>query len=225
MKRGRSAAAALLPALAFGLALMAGLPAVFAQAQPGEPHPCDSAAPRERIEACTRLIETPGASPTRLATAYANRGLARVQTGAFEAGIPDYDRAIELFPEFAVALNNRGWAKFKLGRLEEALADVEKSLGISSTGYYAFDTRAHIHQHLGNKVAAMTDYLTAVRNGGEPLVAIYQCGLLKAGVYAGPVDGKVSPALPRALKACIDRGPACDPLPPDESSAGCEKPR
>ena len=89
---------------------------------------CDSPETEKRIPACTELIETPGISPTRRATAFANRALAFSLRGQFETAIRDYDAAIQMFPDFAVALNNRAWAYFKWGKLGPATADVERSL-------------------------------------------------------------------------------------------------
>ena len=81
---------------------------------------CDSPETEKRIPACTELIETPGISPTRRATAFANRALAFSLRGQFETAIRDYDAAIQMFPDFAVALNNRAWAYFKWGKLGPA---------------------------------------------------------------------------------------------------------
>ena len=71
-----------------------------------EVHPCDGPDLEQRITACSALIETPDADPKRRATAYANRAFAYSIRGEFQTAIDDYDAAIAMFPQFAVALNN-----------------------------------------------------------------------------------------------------------------------
>ena len=54
-------------------------------------------------------------------------------------------------PDFAVALNNRAWAYYRWGKAGTGLPDVEKSLELSPTSPHSLDTRAHIHQALGDR--------------------------------------------------------------------------
>ena len=58
-----------------------------------------------RIAGCTALIERGDQS----AEVRAMRGLAYSLNGDYEAAMRDYDAAIALKPDFAVALNNRAW--------------------------------------------------------------------------------------------------------------------
>ena len=53
--------------------------------------------------------------------AYTNRGVAYVELGNFRQAISDYDRAIEINPEYAMAYNNRGIAYGKLGNHGQAI--------------------------------------------------------------------------------------------------------
>jgi tetratricopeptide (TPR) repeat protein len=137
--------------------------------------------------------------------------------GQYDSAVRDYDRAISLVPEFPMALNNRAWAYFRWGRAAEGLPDVEKSLKLDPTSEHAYDTRAHIRQWLGNSAAAIEDYNTAMRVGGRAMIKTYQCGLNAQRLYHGAMDGHYSPALGRALRACVERGPDCDPLPQGEA--------
>lgn len=179
-------------------------------------HACDGPDNDRRITACSELIETPGLPPTRLGTAYANRALAYSLRGEYETAIRDYDRAIEMFPNFAVALNNRAWAYFKWGRAAAGMPDVQRSLQLEPLSPHALDTRAHIEQALGNSRAALRDYEMAMVYGGTRMVTLYQCGLKMHRLYDGPNDGVITPALLSAMRACVEKGGGCDPLPPDE---------
>lgn len=197
-------------ALCFGL-LLAGPSAKAENA-----HECDNPESHRRLAACTELIETPGISPLRRATAYANRALAHSLGAQYETAIRDYDQAIKLFPDFAVALNNRAWAYFKWGRASAGMGDVQRSLQLDPFSPHALDTRAHIHQTMGDADSAIRDYEQAMVFGGQRMVTLYQCGLRMHRLYSGPNDGVIRPALLQAMRECVAKGGECDPLPPDE---------
>ena len=61
---------------------------------------------------------------------YANRGLALVELGEFEAAVVSYDKALALQPDTAQMLFNRGLALKRLGRFDEALADYTRLLAL-----------------------------------------------------------------------------------------------
>jgi tetratricopeptide (TPR) repeat protein len=168
-----------------------------------------------RIVGCSEIIASPGTAPEELATAYAMRALGFSLKGLYDLALPDYDKALSINPDFAVALNNRAWALFKAGRAREGLPDVEKSLALGPGSAHTYDTRAHIRQALGNPAGAMADYVLAMRFGGERMIKLYQCGLQAQGLFEGKVDGIYTPSMREALEACV-RSTTCDPLPADE---------
>ena len=57
-----------------------------------------------------------------------NRGLAKTFLKEYEGAIKDYDKAIELDPNFAPAYHNRGIAKYELKQYSEAIADYDKAI-------------------------------------------------------------------------------------------------
>lgn len=168
-----------------------------------------------RIEGCTALIESGGVGQYQLADVYAMRALAYSLKGDYATAIKDYDVAIGMRPEFAVALNNRAWAYFRWGKAATGLPDVEKSLQLSPTSAHSLDTRAHIRQSLGEPQAALRDYTKAMFFGGQQMIKLYQCGLTEAGHYTGEVDGIWRRELQNAFETCVN-DKACDPLPADE---------
>jgi tetratricopeptide (TPR) repeat protein len=178
-------------------------------------HPCFSENPSQRVAGCTELIETPGIDSATRAHAFAMRALGYSLQAQYETAVRDYDAAIRLVPDFAIALNNRAWAKFKWGRSEAGLTDVEKSLRLDPFSHHAFDTRAHIRQAMGDADGAIADYEKAMVLGGTRFVKLYQCGLAMAKLYAGPADGVYTGEVKRALRLCV-MSASCDPLPPDE---------
>jgi tetratricopeptide (TPR) repeat protein len=168
-----------------------------------------------RIAGCSALIEQRDQGLADLSLAYAMRALAYSLKGRYATAIGDYDAAISLRPDFAVALNNRAWAYFRWGKAATGLPDVEKSLELSPTSPHTLDTRAHIRQALGDTKAALRDYDRAMWYGGARMIKLYQCGLTEARLYTGEIDGTWRPEVTQALEKCVlDK--ACDPLPADE---------
>lgn len=180
-----------------------------------ENHECFGDNISRRIPACTELIERPDIEPYLRAEAFAMRALAFSLSGRYETAIRDYDQAIRIRPDFAIALNNRAWAYYKWGKAEHGTDDIEKSLRLDPLSYHSFDTRAHIHQWMGDTGNAMRDYEHAMQLGGEKFIKLYQCGLAQAKLYSGPAHGRYTPEMRQALLACVARRD-CDPLPPDE---------
>jgi len=176
---------------------------------------CMSEDVERRIEGCTALIERGDQSLADLSHVYAMRALAFSLKGRYETAIRDYDVAIRMNPDFAVALNNRAWAYFRWGRGALGLSDVERSLELSPTSPNTLDTRAHIYQTLGRLREALRDYDQAMFYGGARMIKLYQCGLTEARLYSGEIDGTWRPELAEALEKCV-RDRACDPLPADE---------
>ena len=176
---------------------------------------CFSEDIERRIEGCTALIEQRDQSVADLSYAYAMRALAYSLKGSYSSAIRDYDVAISMKPDFAVALNNRAWAYFRWGKAATGLPDVEKSLQLSPTSPHALDTRAHIRQAMGDPAGALRDYDKAMWYGGARMIKLYQCGLTEARLYDGEIDGNWRPELTEALKKCV-RDRNCDPLPADE---------
>ncbi|MGQ0673516.1 MAG: tetratricopeptide repeat protein [Hyphomicrobium sp.] len=168
-----------------------------------------------RIEGCTELLEMPGLNPTDKSLAYAMRALGYSLKGQHDLALPDYDMAISLDPQSAIALNNRAWTLFRAGTPEKGLADVERSLTLMPGSAHAHDTRGHIFQATGEPQKAIRDYIAAMRFGGERIIKLYQCGLMTAGLYKGEISGLFTSDLRRALETCVYRL-GCDPLPPDE---------
>lgn len=167
-----------------------------------------------RIEACTQLLEQP-LPPAERSYAFAMRALAYSLQGRYKLAITDYDKAIEIAPDFAVALNNRAWAFYKSGNIDNADRDVARSLELSPNSPHALDTRAHVRQSKGDTHGALTDYESAMRLGGPRMVKLYQCGLQVQGLYKGVLSGIRTEKLRGALETCV-KNPGCDPLPADE---------
>jgi len=196
------------------IAVLAVAVALPAPARADAAADCFSEDLERRIQGCTELIDRRDQS-IDLSYAYAMRGLAFSIKGQYDTAVRDYDSAIALKPDFAIALNNRAWAYFRWGKAATGLPDVEKSLQLNASSPHAFDTRAHIRHALGDPEGALSDYYSALRHGGVPIARLYQCGLRGLAFYDGEIDGIQRPELTEALRKCA-HDKACEPLPPEE---------
>jgi tetratricopeptide (TPR) repeat protein len=197
------------------IAVLAVAARLAAQARADATDDCFSEDLERRIAGCTTLIERGDQGGDARSRAYAMRGLAFSIKGQYDTAIRDFDAAIALKPDFAIALNNRAWAYFRWGKAAAALPDVEKSLQLSPANPHTFDTRAHIRQALGNPEGALSDYDSAMRHGGARMIELYQCGLRGSALYNGEIDGSLQPELTEALRKCA-HDKACEPLPPGD---------
>ena len=69
--------------------------------------------------------------PSISAATYFLRGYAKNELGQYAAAIADYDTAIRLDPDYALAYYNRGAAKHTLGRTREAKRDFQTALKLA----------------------------------------------------------------------------------------------
>jgi len=176
---------------------------------------CYGADNGRRISGCSELLQGAPLPDADRSMVHALRALAYSVQGQYDLALLDYDAAIGIDPDFAIALNNRAWTHYKLGQNREGMADVERALELTPRSSHAYDTRAHLRRVMGRPAGALADYERAISYGGAHVIELYQCGMQAQGFFNGEIDGLYSPAFRRALESCVE-SPECDPLPPDE---------
>jgi tetratricopeptide (TPR) repeat protein len=77
------------------------------------------------------------------------------------AGMPDFNRAIQLKPDFAAALSSRGALRYRDGKPEEALPDLERAVKIDSANAIAQYRLGQIYQALDRLQDAIPHYRRA----------------------------------------------------------------
>jgi tetratricopeptide (TPR) repeat protein len=92
---------------------------------------------------------------------YLYRGRVKYDLGKNQDAIADYDRAIGLDSNNALAYSNRGLAKSDLGKKEEAIADYDRTIGLDPNYAFAYNNRGLAKYQLGKKQDAIADYQKA----------------------------------------------------------------
>jgi tetratricopeptide (TPR) repeat protein len=91
------------------------------------------------------------------------RAVKKSQLGDKQGAIADYDQAIQLQPDFAVAYKNRGGVKSDLGDKQGAIADFNQAIQLEPDFAEAYFNRGNVKYGLGDKQGALSDYQTAAK--------------------------------------------------------------
>ena len=93
---------------------------------------------------------------------YLKRGNAYVILGNYKQAIGDYDRAIEINPNYVKAYINRGNAWVSLGNNKQAIGDYNRAIEINPNYVEAYINRGNAYLILGNYKQAIDDYDRAI---------------------------------------------------------------
>lgn len=136
----------------------------LAKASPEDLAACQSeeAAPQERIEKCTLVIDDAEQIAAIRAEAFLNRGISREATDDLKGAIADFSESIRLNPEYASPYVYRGMALELDGQPEQALADLSQALKLEPDNVEALAARASINLAMGNTDEAIKDFSEAI---------------------------------------------------------------
>ena len=82
-------------------------------------------------------------------TPYNNRGVAYDDKGEFDRAVADYNKAIDLNPDYVDAYNNRGGAYHDKGEFDRAVADYNKAIDLKSDYAQAYNNRGLAYDKKG----------------------------------------------------------------------------
>ena len=102
-----------------------------------------------------------------------NRGITFGRKGEFDCAITDFDKAIQLKPDFAEAYNNRGLAYHLKGETECAIENWTKAIALKSDLADAYYYRGVVWAHLQQWEKARVD-LTVAKIIGEDSIPSFQ---------------------------------------------------
>ena len=98
----------------------------------------------------------------RRAIILTDRGVAQARRQSPKDAIDDFNRAIQLYPEYAAVYNNRGNVLLGVGAVREAMKDFDRALVLAPGYAAAFSNRAGAHMRLGQIDPAVADYTKAI---------------------------------------------------------------
>jgi tetratricopeptide (TPR) repeat protein len=98
----------------------------------------------------------------RRAILLSDRGVAYARQQNPREAIEDFNRAIQLFPEYAAIYNNRGNVLLGIGAVREAMKDFDRALLLAPGYAAAFSNRAGAQVRLGEVDLAVADYTKAI---------------------------------------------------------------
>jgi tetratricopeptide (TPR) repeat protein len=101
-------------------------------------------------------------SPVQLAHIYGNRGLTYRKLNDYSSAIVDFDRALELDPDYAWAYANRGITHRFNHNYELALQDFNAAIVLDDGPPWVYAARGEVYRHLSNYDLAMQDFNHAI---------------------------------------------------------------
>ncbi len=109
---------------------------------------------------------------------YVNRGILSRRQQKYKLALDDYNKAIELNPNFAGAYNNRGNIYYYQQKYELALADFNKAIELDSKSAEAYNNRGVLYSEQKKYELALADYNQAIEINPNYAEAYYNRGLL-----------------------------------------------
>jgi tetratricopeptide (TPR) repeat protein len=136
---------------------------VATSAESGRCFASEGVTPEQKLESCTAVIQSPGQTREVLVAAYVNRGFNYDNKGEHDRAIVDFDEAIRLNPQYALAYNNRGVAYNGKGSYDRALLDLDEAIRLNPKLTNAYAARGWAYTGKGSYDRAIADLDEAIR--------------------------------------------------------------
>ena len=113
----------------------------------------------------TLALLIPLSSFGQTSSEYFKSGLNNAKNGDYYGAIADFNKTIELDPDFADAYENRGISKRKLKDYYGAIADYNKAIELDPNYIIAYANRGAAKELLGDMSGACSDWKKAANLG------------------------------------------------------------
>ncbi len=117
----------------------------------------------QAVAAYTEALKDPALPNDRRGTILTDRGVAYARLGQPKLALEDFNRAVQLFPEYAAAYNNRGSLLLALGLPKEAVKDFNRAVTLAPGYAAAYNNRAGALLRLGQQADALRDFTKAIQ--------------------------------------------------------------
>jgi tetratricopeptide (TPR) repeat protein len=97
-------------------------------------------------------------TPHKTKEQWLNEGDSHFASMQYEQAIADYDRALQLDPQYAEAYHKRALAYFALNKYEQAIVDYDRALQLDPQNAQAFLGRGNVYRDLKQYEQAIADY-------------------------------------------------------------------
>ena len=98
---------------------------------------------------------------------YFDNAYDKAENGDYYGAISDYNKSIEINPEYSIAYNNRGFVKFKIKDYYGAISDYNKAIEINPVYALAYTNRSESKENIGDMKGACADAKKAFSLGDE----------------------------------------------------------
>lgn len=119
--------------------------------------------PGQSIASYSEALKDTTLANDRRAIILNDRAVAYGRMGETKLAVEDFNRAVQLFPEYAGTYNNRGALLFSIGMTKEALKDFDRAILLSPGYAAAYNNRAGTQEKLGQHGEALEDYERAIK--------------------------------------------------------------
>jgi lipoprotein NlpI len=161
------------------------------------------------IEECTKSLNQ-GNTSKNMATIYNIRGNVYATKGLYDKAIEDFDKAIELVPNYANAYANRGSIYAYNGLYDKAIADFGKVIELDPKYAIAYNERGIAYEDKGLYDKAIEDFGKAIELAPKYAFAYNNRGTAydKKGLYDKAIAdfGKAIELVPNYANAYANRG-------------------
>ena len=130
---------------------------------------CRDHDPERLIRGCSAIIHSGKETPENLARAFFDRGRAWADQGKYDRAVEDFNRALELDPNYPDAFNGRALAYAGEQQYDHALQDFNQAIKLDPNYAIAINNRGLAAQNLGRTDEA-TKYFEKARQVGPRLI-------------------------------------------------------
>jgi tetratricopeptide (TPR) repeat protein len=104
-------------------------------------------------------------APDETPQIWTQKGIMNSNLGKYDTAVINFDRALEMDPEYVLAYNGRGMAYLALERYDEALSDFETAIALDPSFSLAYFNRGEAHYLSGDLDEALLDFETSCDMG------------------------------------------------------------